>query len=102
MNIDRKFLRNLRRVGIVEGISTLLLFGVAMPMKYLAGMPMAVTVVGTIHGVLFLALVFMFLVGMRRIPISPRLTAAGIAGAVVPFGPFVVDRWLGKLAADAA
>ena len=97
MNIDRKFLSNLRTVGIVEGISTLVLFGIAMPMKYIGGMPMAVTVVGSIHGVLFLTLCSMFALGMKRIPISPWLTAAGIAGAVVPFGPFVVDRWLGKV-----
>ena len=95
--IDRAFLRKLRTMSIVEGISTLLLFFVAMPLKYLAGMPLAVTIVGSIHGALFVALVLMFLVGMGRVPIPTGLTAAGIAGAVVPFGPFVVDRWLAKL-----
>jgi integral membrane protein len=79
---------------MAEGISTLLLFFVAMPLKYLAGMPMAVTVVGSIHGVLFLALVSMLVAAVRRVPISKRLAAAGIVAAVVPFGPFVVDRWL--------
>ena len=97
MTIDREFLRKLRTLGTVEGVSTLLLFGVAMPMKYFGGMPMAVTVVGSIHGVLFLALCFMFVLGMLRIPLSRGLTAAGIAGAVVPFGPFVVDRWLAEI-----
>ena len=100
MNTDLGFLRSLRTVGIIEGTSTLVLFGIAMPMKYLGGMPMAVTVVGTIHGILFLALVVMFLVGMKRIPISRQLTAAGIAGAVVPFGPFVVDRWLARMKSE--
>jgi hypothetical protein len=42
----------------------------------------------------------MFLVGMKRIPISRQLTAAGIAGAVVPFGPFVVDRWLVRMKSE--
>ena len=97
MNIDRKFLRRLRTIGMIEGISTLVLFGIAMPMKYIGGMPQAVTVVGSVHGVLFLTLVFMFSVGMKRIPIPLGLTAAGILGAVFPFGPFVVDRWLVKL-----
>ena len=96
--IDHRFLGLLRTFALVEGISTLALFGVAMPMKYLGGMPTAVTVVGSIHGLLFLGLVVLFLVGARRIPLSPGLTAAGIAGAVVPFGPFVVDRWLKKVA----
>ena len=95
--IDRKFLRYLRTVGIIEGTSTLVLFGIAMPMKYIGDMPMAVRVVGSIHGVLFLALVAMFILGMKRIPLSARLTTLGIVGAVVPFGPFVVDRSLGKV-----
>jgi integral membrane protein len=100
--MDINFLRKLRILGVVEGISTLLLFGVAMPLKYMAGMPMAVTIVGSIHGLLFVALVAMFLVGMRRIPLTTGLTACGIFGAVVPFGPFVVDHWLGRLEAVPA
>lgn len=97
MTIDKEFLGNLRRVGILEGCSTLVLFGIAMPLKYLASMPLAVTIAGTIHGVFFMLLVVMFLLGRERIPISFGLTAAGIFGAIVPFGPFVVDRWLVEL-----
>lgn len=82
----------------MEGISTLVLFGIAMPLKYLAGMPMAVTIIGSIHGVLFLALASMFVLGTRRIPISKGMAAAGIVAAVVPFGPFVMDRRLERLA----
>ena len=40
------FLRMLRQLAIIEGISTLVLFGIAMPLKYFAGMPLAVTIVG--------------------------------------------------------
>ena len=97
MNIDRKFLANLKTLGIVEGISTLILFGIAMPLKYLADIPLAVRVVGMIHGILFLLLVVMFLLGVQRIPISRGLAAAGIVAAVVPFGPFVIARWLDRV-----
>jgi integral membrane protein len=97
--IDHEFLQRLRRLGTVEGVSTLVLFGIAMPLKYLAGVPMAVTVVGSVHGFLFLALVTMFVLGTRRIPISKGMAAAGIVAAVVPFGPFVMDRKLGRLGA---
>jgi integral membrane protein len=95
--IDRRLLKALRTLGIVEGFSTILLFGVAMPLKYAAGMPTAVTVVGTVHGVLFLALVGMFGLAIDRVPIPVTLAAAGVVGAVVPFGPFVVDRRLARL-----
>jgi integral membrane protein len=93
------FLTNLRRLSIVEGISTLILFGIAMPLKYFAGMPAAVRVVGTAHGVLFIALVLMLLLAVRKVPLSPLLAFAGIVAAVVPGGPFVFDRQLAKLAA---
>jgi integral membrane protein len=93
----RAFLRWLRVSSLVEGGSTLVLFGVAMPLKYLAGMPLAVTIVGSIHGALFLAVVTMFLLAIERVPLGARLALAGIAGAVLPFGPFVVDRWLKPL-----
>ena len=79
---------------MIEGISTLVLFGIAMPMKYLGGIPLAVTVAGAIHGILFITLVSLFVMGTKRIPISRRLAAAGIAAAVFPFGPFILDRWL--------
>ena len=46
-------LYRLRLVGGLEGISYLLLLGVAMPLKYLAGMPAMVQVAGWIHGLLF-------------------------------------------------
>jgi integral membrane protein len=82
---------------MIEGVSTLVLFGVAMPLKYAAGMPTAVTVVGSIHGFLFMALAAMFLLGMKRIPISRALAAAGIVAAIFPFGPFIMDSRLGRL-----
>jgi integral membrane protein len=94
---DPRFLERLRLLGTVEGVSTLVLFGIAMPLKYLGGMPLAVTIVGSIHGALFLALATMFVVATRRIPISRGLAAAGIVAAVVPFGPFVMDRSLRRL-----
>lgn len=90
-------MRALRWMAIVEGISTLVLFFVAMPLKYLADMPLAVTVVGTIHGVLFVALVIMLLVAIWKVPISLKLAAAGVAAAIVPGGPFLLERRLARL-----
>jgi integral membrane protein len=95
--VNQVFLRRLRILGTIEGVSTLVLFGIAMPLKYAAGMPMAVTIAGSIHGFLFLALVGMFAAGVRAIPISRRLAVAGALAAVVPFGPFVLDAKLRAL-----
>lgn len=91
------FVRALRLLAIIEGVSTLVLFGIAMPLKYFAGMPMAVRIVGSLHGALFVALVVMLLVAIRKVPISFGVAAAGMVVAVIPGGPFLLDRHLAKL-----
>jgi integral membrane protein len=91
------FVQALRRLAIVEGISTLVLFGIAMPLKYFADMPLAVRIAGSLHGALFIALVAMLLVAVRKVPISPALAAGGIAAAIVPGGPFLLDRHLARI-----
>lgn len=95
-------IQRLRRVGTAEGVSYLLLLGVAMPLKYLAGWPLAVKVVGWAHGLLFVAFLALALhVTVRRGWPFRRLVEAGLA-ALLPFGPFVWDRVvLDRLAADA-
>ncbi len=87
-------LGRLRRVGILEGISFVLLLFVAMPLKYLADMPMAVSVVGMAHGVLFIVLCY-FLMEVRS-EYRWSLIKAGkvLLAALLPFGPFVIDRRL--------
>ena len=94
---DPAFLRRLIVMGLVEGTSTLVLFLVAMPLKYLAGLPLAVTIVGSIHGALFVAYVLMLLVAIARVPLPVGLVAWGLVGAVVPFGPFVFDVRLKRM-----
>ncbi|HIF00712.1 MAG TPA: DUF3817 domain-containing protein [Planctomycetes bacterium] len=97
--MNHSFLKKLRRMGLVEGVSTLFLFGVAMPLKYMAGMPLAVRIAGSVHGLLFVVLCLMLMLAITRIPISKAMAFAGMAAAVVPFGPFVYDRWLAQKAA---
>lgn len=95
--LNQSFLKWLIVVGLIEGTSTLFLFFVAMPLKYSADMPMAVSIAGSIHGVLFIALVGLFVLGRSVVPLSNGLMWAGILGAIVPFGPFIVDVKLFKL-----
>lgn len=92
--MDLEFLRRLRLVGMIEGVSTLVLFFVAMPLKYMAGIPEAVTLVGPIHGTLFVVLAAMCVIGVERVPLGKQLGYSAVAAAVVPFGPFIVDRFL--------
>jgi integral membrane protein len=88
---NRTYLQWLILMGLVEGTSTLLLFLVAMPLKYYGGIPEAVRIAGSIHGLLFLALVAMFILGRSIVPLSTRMVWFGVIGAILPFGPFIVD-----------
>jgi integral membrane protein len=90
----------LRIIGLVEGVSYLLLLGVAMPLKYLAGMPMAVTVVGGIHGALFVAfcLVLAWTMYAARWPVGRGVLV--FVASIVPFGTFLIDRRMKGYAAE--
>ena len=96
-SVNHSFLRKLRCLSFAEGVSTLVLFGIAMPLKYAAGMSLAVTIVGSLHGFLFVALAFMLMAGIHRVPIPTGKALMGIVAAVVPFGPFIYDRQLKAL-----
>lgn len=99
MNRDSKFLARLRTLSLIEGVSTLLLFGVAMPLKYFADMPLAVRVVGSVHGFLFVCLVIAFWLATSRIALPHKLAITGIVAAVFPFGPFLFDHRLREVEA---
>ncbi len=84
-------LGRLRVIGWWEGWSFLLLLGVAMPLKYFAGMPLAVSVVGMAHGVLFM----LYLVVAVHTALDRdwpwKRTALVLVASVLPGGPFVID-----------
>lgn len=84
----------LRTIGMVEGVSFLLLLGVAMPLKYMAGMPMAVKVVGWIHGVLFVAFCYALMRAKMAHDWGVKETAIPFIASLVPFGPFLIDKRL--------
>ena len=92
----------LRAVGLLEACSFLILVGIAMPLKYLAGQPGAVKVFGWIHGVLFVIFCFALLrtVIVARWPLSRA--ALIFVAALLPFGPFVVDRRMKAYAEEFA
>lgn len=82
----------LRITALAEGTSFLLLVGVAMPLKYFAGMPLAVKFTGWAHGGLFVGLCVLLLVVMLGARWSFRRGALVFAAALLPLGPFLLDR----------
>jgi integral membrane protein len=82
----------LRRLTLIEGVSFLMLLGIAMPLKYFAGMPMAVKIFGWAHGLLFVAFCFALLRTMLHTGWSFTRAATVFVASLLPFGPFVLDR----------
>ena len=92
----------LRKAGIAEGISFLVLLGIAMPLKYFFQQPMAVKIVGWAHGVLFVAFIGLaMVVKAERNKSFKWLVIAGLA-ALVPLGTFWFDKTLKKEAENPA
>lgn len=84
----------LRAVSLTEGVSYLVLLLIAMPLKYVWDQPLAVKWVGWAHGVLFMALGALILLAMWRVALPFRLAVMVGVAALLPGGPFFVDRHL--------
>lgn len=88
---------NFRAISYIEGVSLLLLLCVAMPVKYLGGYPFAVTVMGWIHGILFIVFVVMATQCAQQHRWSNRFYYAVMLAGIMPFGFFWLDRKLKQL-----
>ena len=82
----------LRIVAFLEGISFLVLLGIAMPLKYMASNPAPVRVVGMIHGVLFLGYIFFLIMAWAEYRWSLTKSFLAFLASLVPFGTFYADR----------
>ena len=84
----------LRFVGILEGLSFLILLGIAMPLKYQWGQPLAVRIVGLIHGILFIWFCGVLLNAKDAAGWDLKKAGRILIAALLPFGPFVIDSGL--------
>lgn len=93
-----KPLKRFRFMGLLEGSSLLILLFLAMPLKYFFGMPEAVSVVGSIHGFLFVSycLMIAYMTFIVKWPFVYSVIAVIVA--FIPFGNIIFDRKLDKLA----
>ena len=91
MNFLVTTMGRLRAIGFLEGLSFIILLGVAKPLKYLAGQPEAVRVVGMAHGLLFLLYLAAAVQAALEYKWTWRRTLLIAAASLVPFGPFYVD-----------
>lgn len=86
-------LRNFKLIALIEATTFLLLL-VASYVKRASDQPLGVEILGPIHGLLFVAYVVMALAVRERAGWTGKQTVLILIGAVVPFGGYVVDRWI--------
>jgi len=93
-NIMNNSIKLFKTIAILEGLSFLLLLGIAMPLKYVWGYHQPTQIVGMAHGILFIAYVIMVMLIRQQLNWSYKTTFIALVASVLPFGPFVVDRRL--------
>lgn len=90
-------IKTLRLVGLLEGISFLLLLFIAMPVKYMLDNPILVKYVGMGHGVLFVLFLVVLFAVCEKQKWSLSMFVMGLIASILPFGPFLFDMKLKKL-----
>lgn len=87
-------LGRLRIIAFLEGVSLLILLGIAMPLKYMAGIPEVVRVVGMAHGVLFILYVLVLIQVAIERSWSFKKSILCFVASFIPFGTFYADaKW---------
>lgn len=90
----------LRIVSFLEGVSFILLLGIAMPMKYMFDKPFLVPYAGMFHGVMFLGFVVLLLVACQVKGWSLKVFLLGFVASLLPFAPFWFERYIYRLELD--
>jgi integral membrane protein len=93
-------IRNLRWIGITEGISFLVLLLIAMPIKYMLGVPEVVKYVGWAHGILFMAYIVAVFAAIRAMRWNWFSVLVALAASLIPFGTFWLDKQLKRRQAE--
>lgn len=81
-----------RKIAWLEGFSYLALLFIAMPLKYLMDMPLAVRIVGSIHGALFIAFIVMMYMVYNDYGKNIKWMMKAFLASIIPFGTMVMDK----------
>jgi integral membrane protein len=86
--------KRFRLIANIEGWSYIILLFIAMPLKYLADLPMAVRIVGMLHGALFVGFCLSLLEMIMRFRWGLFKVILVFLSSLLPFGTFYMDRKL--------
>jgi len=81
----------MRLIGLIEGISYLLLFGISMPLKYIWDIPEPNIIIGMAHGVLFIMYCIWVMVCLIKYKWTFKKTFLALLASLIPLGTFWAD-----------
>ncbi|MEM1436652.1 MAG: DUF3817 domain-containing protein [Pseudomonadota bacterium] len=92
----------LRRAAFAEAVTLLALFFLAMPIKYILGEPRVVSVIGPVHGLMFMVFLWFVVRSWSEGIINGTGAVRLFVGALIPMGGFVNERWLRQQSTDGS
>jgi len=85
-------IRNFLVIGKAEGYSYLILLFIAMPLKYMFDKPEWVRIIGSLHGVLFVAFMITILILLLKKQFTFMQCVYAFLLSLVPFGTFFLKK----------
>jgi len=85
-------IRNFKVIALLEGLSLLLLFFFAMPMKYIFDAPVYVRIIGMVHGLLFIGYIILASILKDEQSWSWKKFLEICLASIIPFGTFYIER----------
>ena len=83
-----------RIIAFLEGISFILLVGIAMPLKHVYGFEEATQELGMAHGVLFMAYVYLLFPIRKEFAWSIKDVFKAFMASLLPFGTIIAEyKW---------
>ncbi len=86
------FIKPLRIIGFLEGLSYLILLGICVPLKYIYSIPEPTKHVGMAHGVLFVTYCILVLLVRKEKTWNLPITIGALIASLLPFGTFMADK----------
>jgi integral membrane protein len=86
----------MRRAVLAEGITLLLLVGVAVPLRHLAGIRGATQIMGPIHGIAFVTCLWLLIEAASSGTLTLAEATRLLLAAVIPFGVIFSHQYLGQ------
>jgi integral membrane protein len=86
-----------RKIALLEGWSFIILLFIAMPLKYMFDMPLAVKYVGWAHGALFVVYMILLLKCWIELNWKFIFVFTAFISAIIPFATFALEKKLSKL-----